>query len=196
MLRLCLGTQVVPNLHDARARWKLRRRQPPHLGYELRPLAPQARDVERRRVDGFRELRRAALETFEQLVHRRERARRFEQSFLLQNLRALRNQVPAEAAEIRERRQHPDGRRAKRENAHELDAVTGRAAQQEVLAELAIACVHHVHFADALDQELQGCVDEAAIDPPPPHADGQHHAGRLAHEARGERGDRAHRALR
>ena len=106
------------------------------------------------------------------------------------------NQVAPEAAEVRERSEHPDGGRAKREHAEELDAVAGGAAQQEVLAELTIRRVRDVDFADVLDQELQRRVDEVPIDAPAAHADRQHDAGRLAHEPCGERRDGAHRALR
>ena len=174
----------------------MRRRQLPRFRHELAPLLAQARDIERRRIDALGELARAALEPAEELFHRRERAVRREQTFFLEAFGDLGNQLPAEAGDVGERREHPHRRGAERDHAHELDAVAGCTAQQEVLAERREVRVGGLHAADVLDQELQRDVDEAAIETTATKADRQRHRRDLADGAGCKRGGRAHDALR
>ena len=166
---------------------QLRRRQLAGLADELAPLLAQARNVERRRVHALGELAGAALETREQLVHRGERVVRCEQAFLLQALRDLGDELAAEAGDVGERREHPDRRRAKRDDAHELDAVARGPAQQKVLAELLFVRLRAWHTADVFDEELQRDVDEAAIETAAAKADRQRDGSDFAHGAGGER---------
>jgi hypothetical protein len=159
-------------------------------------LASSRNFVHSRRVHGFSEVCRAALEALQQLLHRRERVGRFEQTFLFEGRRDLGDQLPAEAADIGERCKHPHGRSTERENTHELDAVTCRAAQQEILAELRIAGVFRGNLPHVLREVLQRDVDEIAIEPPAPHTDGHDDRGDFANDPRPERRSRAHETLR
>src|SRR5262245_32691068 len=133
----------------------------------------------------------AALEALQQLLHRRESLAGFEQSLFLESGRDLGNQLTPEPRDVGERSKNPNGRSAKRDDAHELDAVASSAPQQKIFAEpLLVACCRR-NAADVLDQELQRDVDEAAIEMAATQTDRKRHRGNLAQRAGRERGRRA-----
>ena len=84
-------------------------------------------------VDG--QARRGPLEAVQHLLDAREVRVLLEQALRLERVGDLGDQVPPHAADVRERREHPDRRGAEGDDAERFDGVAGGTADQEVVGQ-------------------------------------------------------------
>ena len=68
----------------------------------------------------------------QQLIDRGKLRVLFEEALRIERVGDLRNQIPAHAAEVSERRQDPDGRRAEGDDAKHFDCVTRSPPGEEI----------------------------------------------------------------
>ena len=81
----------------------------------------------------------------------------------LERVGDLGDQLPPHAADVRQRREHPDRRGAEGDDAERFDRIAGGAAGEEILRQPAVRLVHALDAADLFDQELERRVDEVLI---------------------------------
>ena len=72
--------------------------------------------------------------------------------------------MPPHPAQIGHRRQHPDGRRTKRHDAHHFDGIARSAPHQKIVRKRVSGGVNAVHLANLLDEKPQRRVDEVLIE--------------------------------
>jgi hypothetical protein len=97
----------------------------------------------------------------------------------LERIGYFRNQVPSHSAEVGHRRQHPDGRRAERHDAHQLDRIAGRPAREEILGQRIRSGIDALDLTDLFDEEPQRGVDEILIELAAPQRRGESDLSRL-----------------
>ena len=97
------------------------------------------------------------------LLHGLEAGVNGQQTFLLERFGDFLNQFAPASRGVGQRRQHPDGRSLKRQNAEQFNAVTGCAFKEEVLCQPTLGGVDAFHLSNFLDQEAQGDVDHRPI---------------------------------
>jgi hypothetical protein len=101
---------------------------------------------------------------------------------LFHRARDLRNHLPADAAYVGQRGEHPHRRRTKRHDAQRFNGVPGSPSDDEIVR-FRIGRVHTFDAADIGDEDLQCGVDECAIDLRPSQARRESHFAGFAHEA-------------
>ena len=108
-------------------------------------------------------LRGGPFEAVQQLIDAGELGILVEQALLLEGVGHFRNHVAADAAQIGQRREDPDRRRTKRDDAEHFDRVAGSPPGQEVVGQRPLVGIDTFDAADLLDHEAERRVDEVLI---------------------------------
>ncbi len=138
----------------------------------------------------------AAFETVEQLVYCFETRIADQQAFLLERFRYFANEVPSRARKIGEGSHHPNGRRAKRQDAHPIDSMPDGLAVEKVSSERGGRRVNPFHLPDIFNQKAQRRLYHGAVKAGAAHRRGQRDIPQLAQQARRQRRCRPHYSFR
>ena len=94
--------------------------------------------------------------------------------------------MPADAAEVRQSREDPHRRGAKRDDAEHFDRVAGRPPRQEVVGQRALGGVNTLYASDLLDEEPKSRVHEVLIQLAAADAVGQNDLSQFTRDAGAE----------
>ncbi len=86
-----------------------------------------------------------------------------QQALGLQRVGHFRNQVPPHAAQVRQCREHPDGRRAKRDDAEHFHGIARRAPGEKVIRQRFVGLVNALRASHLLDQKPERRVHEVLV---------------------------------
>ena len=124
------------------------------------PFLAESRHVQRRCVDRRGQPGRRPFQAVQHLIDAREFCVLFEQTLRFECIGDFRNQVPAHAAHIRKRREHPDRRRAKGHDAQHFDRVARGAPGEKIVGQRSFGAVNAFDSADLLDEEPERRIHE------------------------------------